>query len=115
MWSFWGPLRACRQAVKAVEGTAGQPEGEVQLGEGASGAGGGLHGEFEGGGGGEEGQTRTGDARGFRWSHSVCPGAHQAGAADRDGGDFEKAEENGGILSKKYSGEDSAGRNEGKK
>ena len=32
----------CRHAVKAVEGTAGQPGGEVRRSEGASGAGGGL-------------------------------------------------------------------------
>ena len=49
----------------------------------------------EGGGGGEEGQARTGDAQG---PCCACPGAHQTRAACR--GDSEEAEENDRFLPK---------------
>jgi len=60
----------------------------------------------EGGGGGEEGQARTGDAQGPR---CACPGAHQTCAACR--GDSEEAEEDDRFLPKKHSSEDNTGRN----
>ena len=62
------------------------------------------------GGGGEEGQARTGDTQGPR---GACPGAHQAGAGCR--GDSKEAEETDRILPKKHFSEDSTGRNGNKK